>query len=77
MKCVREGQLADRPVAVRISPEMKVNYPLRLHVSPDCLDLLQKLIVTDPNARLTAEQALQHRWFESYLEDLKMDGQTM
>lgn len=31
-------------------------------VSPDAIDFIQKLIVRNPSERLTAEQALEHKW---------------
>lgn len=75
MKCVAAKKLAEYPVAVRCSPEEKEFYALRDHVSDECLDLLENLLQTQPEDRLTAEQALDHRWFHSYLRDLESDAQ--
>ena len=33
-------------------------------ISASLRDLLQKVLCIDPKKRLTAQQALQHRWFE-------------
>lgn len=33
-------------------------------VSVDCKDLISKLLEKDPKKRLTAKQALQHKWFQ-------------
>jgi serine/threonine protein kinase len=32
-------------------------------VSPNAIDLVKKLTRKDPNERITAEEALQHPWF--------------
>lgn len=34
-------------------------------ISPSARDLIQKLLETDPNKRLSAEQALQHPWLRN------------
>ena len=33
-------------------------------ISKNCLDLIQKLLIMDPNKRITAQQALAHPWFK-------------
>lgn len=33
------------------------------------LDLLRRIFVYDPKKRITARQALEHRWFEELVED--------
>lgn len=34
------------------------------NVSPECLDLIDKLLTKDPKARLSVTEALQHPWFD-------------
>jgi renal tumor antigen len=34
------------------------------HVSPDCADLIGRLLAYDPDARLSARQALRHHYFK-------------
>lgn len=36
-------------------------------VSPAAKDLIKKLLIVDPSHRLSVRQALQHRWFSSFL----------
>jgi serine/threonine protein kinase len=33
------------------------------HVSPDCRDLIMKMLRFDPNMRISAQDALEHKWF--------------
>ena len=43
------------------------------HVSPKCVDLINKMLVYDPDKRLTAKQCLSHECFKDLVEqDLKM-----
>ncbi len=43
------------------------------HVSPQCIDLINKMLVYDPDKRLTAKQCLNHECFKDLVEqDLKM-----
>mmetsp|Transcript_17310 Transcript_17310/g.20067 ORF Transcript_17310/g.20067 Transcript_17310/m.20067 type:complete len:91 (+) Transcript_17310:164-436(+) len=43
-----------------------VLYPKKTwqHVSSDCIDFVQKLLVKKPEDRLTAKEAILHPWFE-------------
>jgi serine/threonine protein kinase len=34
--------------------------------SPEVIDLIKKLLVVDPNERLSAKEALQHPWFKLF-----------
>ena len=36
------------------------------HVSNDCRDLLKRILVTDPNRRITIKQIKNHPWFQLY-----------
>lgn len=36
------------------------------HVPEEAVDLLKRMLVLDPGARITAKEALQHAFFESY-----------
>jgi serine/threonine-protein kinase SRK2 len=38
-------------------------------VSPDCLDLLQHILVADPQRRFTVPQIMQHSWFANCLPE--------
>ena len=40
----------------------------RSMLDEDALDLLTKLVVIDPNERLTAQEALKHRFFNKNLD---------
>ena len=41
-------------------------------VSDDAADLISKLIVYDPNERLSAKQALQHPWIQKGFEEVQL-----
>lgn len=34
------------------------------HVSPEAVDLIQKLLIYNPDSRITASQAIKHPWFK-------------
>ena len=34
------------------------------HVSPEAVDLIQKLLIYTPDSRITASQAIKHPWFK-------------
>ena len=38
------------------------------HASPDVQDLITKLLVYNPDNRITASQALKHNWFKELRE---------
>ena len=38
------------------------------HVSPDAIDLIYKLLIYDPEDRISAEEALRHPYFREYWE---------
>jgi len=31
--------------------------------SPDCIDLIRKMLTFDPNQRCSVQQAIEHKWF--------------
>jgi renal tumor antigen len=35
------------------------------HASPDCRDLITRLLAYNPDERLSARQALRHPWFRT------------
>jgi len=38
-------------------------------VSPECKDLIKKILVTDPDNRLTGQEAIHHPWFTKFSSD--------
>ena len=48
---------------------LKVDYriPSKPQVSPACVHLISKLLVAEPNGRLTAEGVMRHPWFRQNL----------
>ena len=56
---------------------MEFNFPHRKgtdleklipHASKECVDLIQKLLIYDPEKRITAEDALKHEYFKDLYE---------
>lgn len=50
--------------------------------SPEVIDLIKKLLVVDPEKRLSAKEALQHPWFKLYSQnndanDNKIDPEVL
>jgi len=41
----------------------KYDIPRDPPLSPDCIDLIHRMLVRDPGARITLEQIQQHPWF--------------
>ena len=35
-------------------------------ISPECIDLIKKLLVTDPDQRLSIHEAIAHTWFKNF-----------
>lgn len=46
---------------------MDYRIPSRPKVSPACVHLISKLLVADPNGRLTPEGIMKHPWFRQNL----------
>ena len=46
-------------------------------VSDEAADLISKLIVYDPNERLSAKQALQHPWIQKGFEEVQLAKKVM
>ena len=44
------------------------NHDVFSSVSPECKDLIRKLLVTNPDLRLTGQQAIHHPWFTKFTE---------
>lgn len=44
---------------------MQVDYsfPTSVAVSPECKDLLAKILIADPDKRITVQQILRHPWY--------------
>jgi len=63
----------DEPLRVLYKQILKGNIPMVTsmwaHVSEDAKDLVMKLLVTNPNERLTAKQAMAHPWFKRVFRD--------
>ena len=69
------------------SAHMDLNFPpkqgtgiakLIPHASPECIDLIQRLLEYDPDARLSARAALKHPYFRELREqDKRMQAQLM
>ncbi|KRX08685.1 Protein kinase-like domain [Pseudocohnilembus persalinus] len=50
---------------------MNLNYQFPSDFPPLAKDLVQKILVTDPNKRLTLEQIMQHPWITAYCKVVK------
>lgn len=52
---------------VTVRPQVPLRDLMQPSVPPDALDLLQRLLVFNPDKRLTAEEALQHSYVAKYV----------
>lgn len=43
---------------------LSANYHIPKHVSPECRDLLTKILDTDPTSRITIAQIRKHPWYQ-------------
>lgn len=48
---------------------VEYSLPSRVNVSPECRDLLSKLLVADPRARIPLGGIWQHPWFQKDLPE--------
>jgi len=48
---------------------VRYSYPPDVHLTPSCLDLLQRVFVAAPDKRITISEILQHEWFVQNLPD--------
>lgn len=65
VRSLRSGWLAD---AQRIMG-VKYSFPSNLALSKECLDLISKIFVGNPSARITLAGVKQHPWFLKNLPD--------
>lgn len=48
------------------------------HVSPECIDLINRMLIYDPDERYTAKQALNHQYFTDLAEmETKMPKRSL
>jgi len=75
----------DRDSKVKMLPQqiMDVDYlpptikDSKVRVSDEAADLISKLIVYDPNERLSAKQALQHPWIQKGFKEVQLAKKVM
>ena len=48
---------------------MEYSLPPRANVSPECRDLLSRLLVADPRSRIPLQGVWQHPWFQQDLPE--------
>lgn len=54
---------------------VKYSFPSNLHLSKECLDLMSRIFVANPQQRISIAQIKQHPWFLKNLpEELKVRG---
>jgi renal tumor antigen len=59
---------------VRFAPRTGTGIaPLLPHCNPTCIDLMEKLLVYDPEERLSARQALKHAYFKECRRGCSLD----
>ena len=54
----------DENLSKLYSKILRGEFTIPPHVSADCADLLRKMLVTNPNERITLEQIQQHPWMK-------------
>ena len=55
----------------------KGNFDIPSSLSPDVQDLLRQMIKMNPNERITAAEALEHKWIKELGENYDNENQTM
>lgn len=53
---------------------VRYSFPANLRLSEDCLNLIQKIFVANPSARVTLQGLKTHRWFLTNLPEELKDG---
>lgn len=61
MPCATPALILSLPII--LSNQCQVSLPPELHSSPECHDLLGRLLVVDPARRATVDEIYQHPWF--------------
>lgn len=51
-------------------------YEVPQTLTPECQDLITKLMDTDTNTRITPDDALKHEWFDSLLPQVRLDREV-
>ena len=50
---------------IRVPDSFKIHYMENSKVNPAAIDFTKRLLVEDPNDRITAHEALQHEWLQA------------
>lgn len=48
---------------------VEYSFPAHVNVSPECRDLLSRLLVADPRSRITMDGIWRHPWFQQNLPE--------
>lgn len=60
------AKVTEHMLSMTVRPKVPLRNLMPPSVPPDALDLLQRLLVFNPDKRLTAEEALQHAYVAKY-----------
>lgn len=48
---------------VLVDAQVDYSFPSSVAVSPECKDLLARILIADPDKRITVQQILRHPWY--------------
>ena len=70
-----ENKAKLRSQIVKIHPSFKVGYKEK--ISEEAINFAQRLLIKDPNKRMTISQALSHNWFKKFIGNERVPLNTL
>jgi len=66
-----DGHTKDEVVEKTLNKKLDLTHPKWDRVSKSAKDLIFKLLIKDPNQRISLQEALKHEWFDKVREEIK------